>query len=563
LSKEIKPMSTLKELTDTFNILYVEDEKESREQISAIFSLLFKSLDTAFDGEDALEKYNMKDYDIVITDINMPRMNGIELTKRIKVLKPSQNIIIISAHNDSKYLLQAIDLGVDNFIIKPVQMHQLTQVLTKVANLLHSQKITLRYHEELEKELEAKTAKLSHKLITDELTGLLNKNALINLSNKQHIIQTMLLISIDNFDNINIAYGYDNGDILLKEIANFLKLKVEKETKLYRVNTNEFAIVSFEKSLDEMKSFAKKLQEDILQHQINFNNFSIKISITIAITEGEGCLLKKAHIALKEAQQIGKNRINIYSKNSPLERLQSKIQEYMPKLRKIIAKRYIVPYFQPIINNKTSKIEKYECLAHTVSEDGNIESPLQFINIAEMTGMIPDITRIMIDKSFQAFQNNTYTFSINISEYDLNDGYLTSYLEEKLTYYNIDASRVVLEVLESISAVGAKNSLEQLMKLKAKGFAIAIDDFGVQNSNFERIHSMQVDFIKINGNFIKNIYNNEKNYAITKIINEFGKSIGAKIIAKHVHSKEVQNIILKLGIDYSQGYYFSKPLKTL
>ena len=556
-------MKVLKDLTKKLSVLYVEDEKESREQISDIFSLLFESLDTAFDGEDALEKYNMKEYDIVITDINMPRMNGIELTKRIKTLHPAQNIIIISAHNDSDYLLQAINLGVDNFIIKPVQMQQLTQVLTKVANLIYSQKITQRYHEELEKELEEKTAKLSKQLITDELTGLLNRNALINLSNKRHTIRTMMLLSIDNFDNINIAYGYDNGDILLKEVANFLKLKVEKETKLYRVNSNEFAIVSFEKSLEEMRKFAQKLQEDVLQHKITFNELTIKISITIAITEGEGCLLKNAHIALKEAQQIGKNRINIYSKNSPLELLQLKIQEYMPKLRKIIAKKYIVPYFQPIINNKTSQIEKYECLARIVDDDGDVQTPLNFIDIAEMTGMIPDITRIMIDKSFQVFQNNSYEFSINISEYDLNDGYLASYLQEKLEQYNIDASRVVLEVLEGISAVGAKNSLEQLMNLKDKGFAIAIDDFGVQNSNFERVHSMHVDFIKIDGSFIKNIYNNEKSYTVAKTISEFGKSIGAKIIAEYVHSKEVQDIVLKLGIDYSQGYYFSKPLKTL
>jgi diguanylate cyclase (GGDEF)-like protein len=556
-------MNSLKQLTQNLNVLYVEDDKESREQISEIFQLLFASVDTAFDGEDALEKYKLKSYDILITDINMPRMNGIELTKRVKTLKPSQNIIIISAHNDSEYLLQAIDLGIDNFIIKPVQMEQLKLVLKKVANLIYSQKLTQRYHEELERELEEKTAKLSHQLITDELTGLLNRNALVKLSNKKHTIRTMMLISIDNFDNISIAYGYDNGDLLLKEVANFLKSKIEKEAKLYRVNSNEFAVVSFEKSLKKMHQFAKILQEEVVHHKISFNNLSIKITITIAITEGEGCLLKNAHIALKEAQQIGKNRINIYKENSPIELLQLKIQEYMPKLRKIIAKKYIVPYFQPIINNKTSKVEKYECLARVVDDIGAVQSPLEFIDIAEMTGMIPDITRIMIDKSFQVFQNNDFEFSINISEYDLNDGYLPDYLQKKLKKYNIDASRVVLEVLEGISVIGAKNSLAQLMNLKEDGFAIAIDDFGVQNSNFERVHSMQVDFIKIDGSFIKNIYNNKKSYNVAKTISEFGKSIGAKIIAEYVHSKEVQDIVLELGIEYSQGYYFSPPLKTL
>ncbi len=556
-------MKNLKKLTDKLTVLYVEDEQESREQISEIFTLLFKSVDTAFDGADALEKFHLHSYDLVITDINMPRMDGIQLIKHIKIQKPTQNIIIISAHNDSTYLIKAIDMGVDSFIIKPIKMEQLTRVLTKVANQIYSEKLSQRYSEELEKEIEEKTIKLAQQFVTDELTGLLNRNALVKRYSSKKIHQVMLVLSIDNFDSINITYGYDNGDLVLKEVANFLKSKVPQDTKLYRVNSNEFAIVSAKKSLNEMQNFAKIIQDEIISHQITFGNFSIKISVTIALAEGKESLLKNAHIALKESRKIAKNRIHIYQKNSPIELLQIRIQTYMPKLRKVIAKKYIEPYFQPIINNKTKNIEKYECLARIINDDNKVESPLEFIDIAELTGMIPDITRIMIDKSFKAFANNAYEFSINISEFDLNDGYLRKYFQEKLQQYNIDASRVVIEVLEGISAIGAKNSLEQLMELKADGFAIAIDDFGVQNSNFERVHSMQVDFIKIDGSFIKNIYKDPKSYNVAKTITDFGKSIGAKIIAEYVHSKEVQDIVVALGIDYSQGYYFSEPLQSI
>jgi diguanylate cyclase (GGDEF)-like protein len=555
-------MKDLKKITDKLNILYVEDEETSRLQLSEIFNILFQSVDTAFDGEDAFEKYQLKPYDIIITDINMPRMNGLELIKKVKTQNPLQNIIIISAHNNSDYLLNAIELGIDSFIIKPVKVEQLTQVLTKVANAIYNHKLSLRYNEQLELEIGEKTAKLAKQFITDELTGLLNRNALIkkHKNNKKKVIA---LVSIDNFDSINITYGYDNGDIILKEVANFLKEKISNDTQLYRISSNEFAIVTTSKSLDEMISFSKNLQNDVLQYKITFDDFSVKISVTIALAEGETNLLKNSHIALKEAQKIGKNRISIYQKDSPIELLQFRIQEYMPKLRHIIAQEYVVPYFQPIINNKTNKIEKYECLARVIDEDKRVQSPLEFIDIAELTGMIPDITRIMINKSFKAFMNNSYEFSINISEYDLNDGYLRDYLAEKLVEYNIAPSRVVIEVLEGISAIGAKKSLEQLMALKSDGFSIAIDDFGVQNSNFERVHSMQVDYIKIDGSFIKNIHTDKKSFNVAKTISDFASSIGAKVIAEYVHCKEVQDIILELGIDYSQGYYFSEPLKEL
>jgi len=556
-------MQALKELTQHLSILYVEDDAESRAQTQEVFKLLFQTVDTAFDGEDALEKYSMKSYDIVITDINMPRMDGLELVRKIKEQNPQQAIIIISAHNDSDYLLGAIEAGIDSFVIKPIRIEQLTAVLTKVSNLIYAKELAIKYKKELEKEVAEKTKKLAQQFITDELTGLLNRNALIKECKEEEKTKVILLLSIDNFDSINITYGYDNGDIILQEVANFLKRKAEPNTKLYRVNTNEFAIVSTTKTLEDMYCFAQNIQNDILMHKITLNDCSIKISVTISLAQGKESLLKDAHIALKEAQRIGKNRINIYQKNSPIEQLQLRIQKYMPKLRHIITRRDVVPYFQPIINNKDGKTEKYECLARVIDENDTIQSPLEFIDIAETTGMIPDITRIMIDKSFEVFQNNNYEFSINISEYDLNDGYLHAYLTKKLKEYNISSSRVILEVLEGISTIGAKNSLEQLMALKADGFAIAIDDFGVQNSNFERVHSMQVDYIKIDGSFIKNIDKDPKSYNVAKTISDFGKSIGAKIVAEYVHSKEVQEIVLELGIDYSQGYYFSEPLKEL
>jgi len=556
-------MQDLKKLTMKLNILYVEDEEASRLQLHEVFKLLFHSVDVAVDGLDALEMYKENSYDIIITDINMPRMNGIELIKEIKEQNPAQNIIIISAHNNSEYLLQAIEVGVDSFIIKPLKMQQLTLVLTKVANDINAQELSLRYNEQLKEEIEEKTAKLAQQFITDELTGLPNRNALIKKCTNKDEHKVMLLLNIDNFDSINITYGYANGDIILKEIASFLQERVPENTNLYRVNSNEFALISTTNTLEKMKDFATLIQSEILLYKIIFDDFSVKTSVTIALAEGKDHLLQNAHIALKEAQKIGKNRIHIYQKDSPIELLQLRIQKYMPKLRRIISNKYIVPYFQPIINNQTNEVEKYECLARVIDDNKEIISPLEFIDIAELTGMIPDITRIMIDKSFKIFQKNSYEFSINISEYDLNDGYLREYLAQKLQQYDISATRVVLEVLEGISAIGAKNSLAQLMNLKDDGFAIAIDDFGVQNSNFERVHSMQVDYIKIDGSFIKNIYNDPKSYNVAKTINDFGKSIGAKIIAEYVHSKEVQDIVVELEIDYSQGFYFSKPLASL
>jgi diguanylate cyclase (GGDEF)-like protein len=548
----------LKEQTKSFNILYVEDEEESREQLKNIFDILFAKVDIAVDGADAFEKYNQKSYDLVITDINMPRMNGLELSKKIREINRLQKIIIVSAHDTVEYLLESIRIGVDDIVLKPIEMKQLEIVLSKVAYALHGERLLSSYHSELEKNVIEKTQELAHKLTTDELTGILNR---YSLNRKLDIFEykILLLINIDNFDSINITYGYSNGDLVLKQFTKFLQENSINNSLLYRVNGDEFAFIFTNMTLDNVLLFANDLKEKVSKYILQIEKINIKITLSMAIADGKDeNLLKKVQIAIKEAHNNGKNRIEHYKKDSPIELLQARIQEYMPKLREAIVDSYIVPYFQPIINNKTGLIEKFECLARLVS-NGEIHTPIQFIDIAELTGMLPEITKIMIDKSFSAFKDNNFSFSINITEYDLKDGYLRSFLQDSLIKYNIDASRVVLEVLEGISADGAQNSLQQLFNFKEDGFAIAIDDFGTQNSNFQRVQSMQCDFIKIDGSFIKDILSNQKSFNVSKTINDFSKSIGAKVIAEFVHNKATLDIVIELGIEYSQGYYLGEP----
>ena len=165
----------------------------------------------------------------------------------------------------------------------------------------------------------------------------------------------------------------------------------------------------------------------------------------------------------------------------------------------------------------------------------------------------------MIDKSFQTMANKKYTFSINITEEDLSLNYLVDFLDEKLIQYNINPSRVILEILEGISSDGKKNHILQLKELKEKGFAVAIDDFGTEYSNFERVLDLEIDFLKIDARYIKDIHTNKKSYEITKAIAFFAKNTGIPCIAEFVHNEAVQTIIKELGIEYSQGYLFSEP----
>jgi len=555
-------MKDLAKETKDIRVLYVEDEESVREQTMMILGMLFTNIDAAFDGEDGWQKYQNAEYDIVFTDISMPRMDGLELTKRIKEKNAYQRVVIISAYNTADYLFRAIELGVDGFVLKPIEMEKILLTIKKLSDAVNAEKFMQNYQEKLELEVTKKTEIIKKQAVTNKLTGLQNRFALNQLLENLKEAKTLVVINIDNFDSINTIYGYENGNRVIQFVATLLSKELWKDAQLFYLGGDEFTIVSDVVSDEKLQRYLSDLQEKIASSIMEIEGNRLKETVTMAVAVGEKDVLKHAHIALKEAKNEGKNRIKFYNDNLNIEKLQQKIQEYSPIIREAIEENDVVPYFQPIVDNKTQTIHKFECLAR-IEHQGEIYSPFHFIDIAQMIGLLPNITRIMIDKSFQMFQNNDYTFSINITEIDLNDNYLQDYLREKLQEYNIAPSRVILEVLEGISTSGVANSLEQLKNLQEMGFSIAIDDFGAQNSNFERVNSMNVDFIKIDGSFVKNIDHDAKSYSIVKTITEFSKSIGAEVIAEFVHNEAVQKKVEELGIEYTQGYYFGEPKKEL
>ncbi len=552
----------LQQKTKNLNILYVEDDFDSRKQVTQIFELLFNTITLADNGQEGLELYEKGEFDLVITDINMPKMDGITMSGIIKHKNISQKIIIVSAHDHGEYLLSAIRTGVDGFILKPVEIEQLLDSINKVATTISNEKLQQYYQEELEVEVAKKTRRLLEQAYTDDLTGVSNRKKLMMDLADDMEYKVLILLNIDNFEHINATYGYKNGEYILQKISEFFESNLHPKSNFYRFGYDEFAFLFLNSNLDEAADYAKNIQELISKHPIVYENVSVKFTATIVLSDGKENLLRQAYIAFKETRQISKNRIGIYTPNSDLEIKHKKLQKYIHVVHDAIENKNIEPFFQPIINNSNKKIEKYECLARILNGD-EILTPYQFIETAELTGMLPEITKIMIDKCFKYFQNRNEEFSINISEYDLSDNYLEGYLHDKVKEYSIEPHRVVLEVLEGISSAGAEKNYEQLVRLKEKGYQLAIDDFGAQNSNFERVHRLKVDYIKIDGSFVKNIDKDKNSYNVTRTIADFSKSVGAKVIAEYVHNEIISDKVLSLGIDYSQGYFFGKPTQHI
>ena len=218
----------------------------------------------------------------------------------------------------------------------------------------------------------------------------------------------------------------------------------------------------------------------------------------------------------------------------------------------------LIPYYQPIVNNKTGEWEKYESLVRMIDEDGKVITPYFFLEIAKLTKYYETLTKTVIKKSFDTFKNSAKEFSINLTIKDIMNLDMQAYIYKTLQEYNI-GKQVVFEIVESEGIEEYETVIEFINNVKKQGCKIAIDDFGTGYSNFNYLLKLQADYIKLDASLIKNIETDVNARILVKTIVGFAKELDILTIAEYVENNRVYEIVKEIGIDYSQGYFFSEP----
>lgn len=404
--------------------------------------------------------------------------------------------------------------------------------------------------------------KLDNIANTDTLTKLGNRYKLINDIN-QSKSPALAIINIDRFSEINDFYGHIIGDKILKEFGEKLDLiNGDSNYKVYRLQSDEFVIfnenTNHEVFLEKISLIDKRLEKE--KFFIDNEDF-INLNFTIGISfEEKNRLLNSANMAVKIAK---KNHLEliVYDDNISLDKEYKNNIKWTKSIKEAIEKDNILAVYQPIINNKTMKIQKYEALVRLKKEDALI-SPYFFLEISKKTKFYNQITKIMIEKTINQFKNLNYNFSINLTIEDILNNEIKNYIYEVLSNSGI-GERLVFEIVESESIENFDIVLDFIKKVKAYGCKIAIDDFGTGYSNFEYLLKLKADFIKIDGSLIKNIDKDILSEKVCRNIVNFAKDLGMKTIAEFVENESILQKVKELGIDYSQGYYFSAPIENL
>lgn len=416
----------------------------------------------------------------------------------------------------------------------------------------------------LEEKIKEKTKELKDSFFYERLTNLPNRLKLIDdvEQSKNSKFSHLALINIDAFKDINDLYGYEVGDKLLIEISKLMREFCKNENYVYKFPNDEFAIfTTAEISEDEFFKTIKNLIDKISEAKFEIANQAIFVSFSCGIASNKTPLLIKANSALQIAKKHSKNIVIYQSSFDTKEQITKNIDALL-LLKDAIVHDQITPYYQPIYNTRTKKIEKYESLARIITEDGRVIAPYAFLDISVKSKLYPEITKAMIRKSFEFFKDKNFQFSINLSIADIQNPETIRFITSKLKEYD-EPQRIVFEILEGDKIENYEEIKSFIKDVKKLGCKIAIDDFGSGYSNFSHILELNVDFLKIDSSLVKFITTDENSRVVVKTIINFASNLGLKTIAEYVEDKDSLELLEKMGVDFVQGYYIGKPSHEL
>ncbi|MFA6740306.1 MAG: GGDEF domain-containing phosphodiesterase [Arcobacteraceae bacterium] len=396
---------------------------------------------------------------------------------------------------------------------------------------------------------------------------ILDKQTIIKLPNRREFLKDdsekkfnkLAIFDISGFGNINHYYGYEIGEKILKIISQRLQGKFQ-DSKIYYLGADIFAVTSTKEVIKDR--FIQSIKSIIWYFgyspiEVDGHKVYIPLKAGVAINYPE--LLMSAEFALKQSKNFKHNLVIYDSEEHHICQPNSLSIEqdlyWESEIIEAVKKDRFEVYAQSI-NSVNSK--KYEVLVRMRNSKDEIITPYFFINRAKKINLYTQITKKVIEKSFEFFENKKVEFSINLSIGDILDKEVVDFLIKKIYEYQI-SEYLTIEITESEGVENIEELVSFIKIIKNFGVKIAIDDFGTGYSNFSYLVKLQADFIKLDGSIIQEINKSKTAKAVVEAIVFFASKVGIKTVAEFVSTKEIYETCKELNIDYFQGYLFDEP----
>ncbi len=559
LTNQAQRIRAIRDKAQGIKVLYVEDDPLIRQEYLTFLSRFFEQIESRPNGEEGLQAALEEPFDLIITDVQMPKLNGLEMIERIKERRPDQFTLLVSAYKDIDYLHRSVQLGVDGYLFKPIERGQTIDTLYKIVSQIRMARDNARYQRHLEELVEIKTREALESYTVDRISGL-STLAKLEQDIRTHPESSLALLKICDFKTLNDTYGYETGNAVLQQTAHVLRTLVINTGVechgLYRTSGAHFAFLA-PIGIDRLEPLVEQLIQAFESTEITVADHRMFLEMNAAIVSPNDELsLSHADFALRQAEKEG--CIVIYRPDEHRNHERTLRLKRIDTIKRALQEGRFVPYYQPIVDNATLRVTKYEALARLVTNTGEVHSPGYFLDIAKATKMYGEITRMIVKTVLRDFRESEASVSLNLSIEDIAHLPTRAFLFEQISAFP-EPGRLVFELLESEGIESYGEIQEFFVRLKELGCRVALDDFGSGYSNFEHLAKLDVDYIKIDGSLIHAMQNDDVSLSIVEMLSTFARRMGIKTIAEFVSDDALQQHVHALGISESQGYLFGQP----
>lgn len=422
-------------------------------------------------------------------------------------------------------------------------------------------------------------AQIRHQAAHDSLTGLVNRREferqaerLLSTIRQDKGEHALCFMDLDQFKVVNDTCGHIAGDEFLRQLSMILQHGVRKSDTLARLGGDEFGVLMEHCSLDHAHRIAISLQKAIQDYQFTWeeNSFRVGVSIgLVAITEAIPNLtelLKQADAACYMAKDLGRNRIHVYHSEDLETSQRHGEMQWVSRIHRALEKHQFCLYAQVIVPLDGSTDKHYELLLRMKDEKGKIIPPGAFLPAAERYNLITKLDRWVIANAFSLLADNPVFLkqidfcAINLSGQSLGDNDFLDFIITQLAASSIEGAKICFEITETAAISNLGAAMKFISTLRGLNCRFALDDFGSGVSSFGYLKNLPVNYLKIDGMFVRDVVDDPIDHAMVKSINEIGQVMGMKTIAEFVENDEIKGMLREIGVNYAQGYGIAKPL---
>jgi diguanylate cyclase (GGDEF)-like protein/PAS domain S-box-containing protein len=413
----------------------------------------------------------------------------------------------------------------------------------------------------------------------DALTSLVNRRefarcleSMADSAERENREHAMLYLDLDQFKVVNDTCGHLAGDELLRQLSSLLSSRVRASDTLARLGGDEFGVLLRDCNAVQAAKLAESLLTTVADFRFAWEDkiFTVGVSIGVVPIKGKGQnnadIMALADAACYQAKDNGRNRIEIAPQDKALAHRRNEML-WVSRINSALEDDRLVLYYQEIAPLTFTGKKHYEVLIRMLDEDGKLVMPMAFIPAAERYNLMHAVDRRVIAKACQMLQAldaqeapaGMLTISINLSGISLSDEHLLPYIQEQFAIYRVRSEQVCFEITETAAVANLSKAVILIKELRAMGCRFSLDDFGSGLSSFTYLKNLPVDFLKIDGSFVRDMAQDPIDAAMVRAIGNIGHVMGIQTIAEWVEDEKTMQMLRDMGIDYAQGYFIGKP----